>query len=63
MLRLGEVVLFLAPFAAYAIFHMTVIRGRSLSGRTLLLEGIGLAVLGGGLDWLGTRNGLGRYER
>ncbi len=63
MLRLGEMALFLAPFAAYAIFHMIFIRGYGPSGRMLLLVVAGLAVLGGALVWLGTSEGLGRAER
>jgi hypothetical protein len=63
MLRLGELVLFLAPFAAYAIIHMIFIRGSGPSGRTLLLLILALAAFGGTLVWLGTTQGLNRNQR
>jgi hypothetical protein len=63
VLRLADMILFLAPFAAYGIFHMAFVRGRGPSGRMMLLVIIGLALFGGGLVWLGTSQGLNRQQR
>jgi len=62
MLRLLELGLFLAPFAAYGVFLLTV-RGGGPSVRVLCLTLAGLAVLGASLVWFGVERGAGPRGR
>jgi hypothetical protein len=52
MLRLLELALFLAPFAAYAAF-LGVSKGGGPSVPVLVTTLVGLALLGGALAWFG----------
>ncbi len=56
MLRVLELALFLAPFAAYGLFLLTT-RGAGPSVPALVATLAGLAVLGGGLVWFGVERG------
>ena len=58
MWRLLEAGLFLAPFAAYALWRHSLARDQAPSRRQLALILAALAVLGAGLAWFGTHERL-----
>ena len=55
MLRLLEVLIFLAPLAAYVLWRVTLARGEGPSPRLLLGILAGLLLLGAVLVWFGLR--------
>lgn len=55
MLRLAEVLVFLSPLAAYALWRVTLARGEGPSPRLLLGILAGLLLFGAGLVWFGLR--------
>lgn len=59
MIRLAELLLFLAPIGAYALWRVTVARGQAgPSPRVLSAILLGLLVFGGGLAWFGVHERL-----
>lgn len=59
MIRVAELLLFLAPMAAYALWRVTVARGQAgPSPRVLSAILLGLVVFGGGLAWFGVHERL-----
>jgi hypothetical protein len=63
MLRASEMVLFVAPFVAFAILYAVFFRGRGVSRHTLLIALAAVVGLGAYLVWLGTSQRLDRDER
>ena len=59
MIRLAEVMVFLAPLGAYLLYRRTVARGQSAPSRQVL-AGIaaGLLVFGAVLSWFGVHERL-----
>jgi hypothetical protein len=61
MLRIAALALFLAPFAAYLIWHLTAARGGP-SSAALAISACGLVVLAVALVWFAMRERLGPGE-
>lgn len=55
MLRLAELLVFLSPLAAYALWRVTLARGEGPSPRLLLAILAGLLLFGACLAWFGLR--------
>lgn len=55
MLRLLELLVFLAPLAAYVLWRVTLARGEGPPPRVLLGILAGLLLFGAGLVWFGLR--------
>jgi hypothetical protein len=58
MLRIAELVLFLAPFAAYLVWHLTAARGGP-SPAALAISAFALVALAAALIWLASQDKLG----
>ncbi len=63
MLRISEMVLFLAPFAAVAILYAVFFRGQGVSRQAVLTATLVVAGFGAYLAWLGISQRLDPIQR
>lgn len=62
MLRVGELVLAVAPLVAFLILYMLLFRGRGISRGTVLVASAMVLGFGVWLVWMGTSERLDRGE-
>ena len=59
MIRLAELLVFLAPLGAYLLYRRTVARGQTAPSRRMLAGiAVGLLLFGGVLSWFGVHERL-----
>jgi amino acid transporter len=63
MLRVGELVMVLAPIVGLVVVYFIVSRGARISGRVLALAVLVVFAFGGWLTWLGTSDRLDPLQR
>ncbi len=63
MLRLGELLMVLAPLAGVIGMYLVLVRGHRISRLALVLAVLGVFAFGGWLVWLGEAESLSRDQR